>query len=307
MAEIQPTQIISVGAGNTPKIIVPLTGTIGVQEVADKLDYVLSVLHDYGLCSVAPHTAPVVSAGGAHPDLAIHDGLGLATDAELTAHAATSHGVTAHGSLTGVTADQHHVRQHAATSAGDHTFPGGTSNFLRADGTFAAPPADGGGPTIVVKELIADFASPGTSMGKVTGLDQSVDVGTWWFEYRVIWRTTVVTDAIKLGVNFAGTQTLFVVEATHAEATTAASTGVADQVHAAFGLRAGGSGRVSSSTVSIYGPTAADTANADMMVIVKGVIRVTALGDLQLYFGSELTAVQTCKAGSALRLTKVSA
>lgn len=36
------------------------------------------------------------SGGGAHPDLATHDALGLATDAELTTHAATAHGSATH-------------------------------------------------------------------------------------------------------------------------------------------------------------------------------------------------------------------
>jgi hypothetical protein len=34
-----------------------------------------------------------------------------------------------------------HARQHAVTSSADHTFPGGTTDFLRADGTFATPTA----------------------------------------------------------------------------------------------------------------------------------------------------------------------
>src|SRR3972149_1191555 len=35
---------------------------------------------------------------------------------------------------------QLHNRQHTVTDTADHTFPGGTTTFLRADGTFAAPP-----------------------------------------------------------------------------------------------------------------------------------------------------------------------
>ena len=81
-----------------------------------------------------------------------------------------------------------------------------------------------------------------------------------------------------------------------------------DQVHAAFGLKSGGANRAPSTTVSIFGPTAADTVNADMLAIIKGVVKVTVQGDLQLYFGSEATgSTQTCGLGSALRLTKVSA
>jgi microcystin-dependent protein len=119
------------------------------------------------------------AGGGAHPDLAAHDSLGLFTQVEFEAHTAagdphavyaldadlTNHegaadphtgyrresddhthassglqaGQIAHSALSGVTADQHHVQQHAVTSTADHTFPGG-STFLRADGTFASPP-----------------------------------------------------------------------------------------------------------------------------------------------------------------------
>lgn len=42
------------------------------------------------------------------------------------------------------THSQLHDRQHAVVSTDDHTFPGGTSNFLRADGTWATPPSGGG-------------------------------------------------------------------------------------------------------------------------------------------------------------------
>lgn len=48
-------------------------------------------------------------------------------------------GVTSHDELNGVTANQHHNQQHSITSTSDHTFPGGTSTYLRADGSFATP------------------------------------------------------------------------------------------------------------------------------------------------------------------------
>src|SRR5206468_3693704 len=35
----------------------------------------------------------------------------------------------------------HHTRLHSTTDALDHSFPGGTTTFLRADGTYAAPTA----------------------------------------------------------------------------------------------------------------------------------------------------------------------
>ena len=50
-------------------------------------------------------------------------------------------GTVAHSVLTGIGADDHHARQHSVTAAADHTFPGGTTTFLRADGSFATPTA----------------------------------------------------------------------------------------------------------------------------------------------------------------------
>jgi len=45
----------------------------------------------------------------------------------------------------GHTHAQLHDRQHSITSAADHTFPGGTTVFLRADGAFAVPPGSSSG------------------------------------------------------------------------------------------------------------------------------------------------------------------
>jgi hypothetical protein len=46
-----------------------------------------------------------------------------------------------------------HVRSHSVTNGSDHTFPGGTSVFLRGDGSFASPPGGGGQvPRTVLRE-----------------------------------------------------------------------------------------------------------------------------------------------------------
>ena len=66
----------------------------------------------------------------------------------------------------GIIKDKAHTIQHAATSTADHTFPSGTANFLRADGTFAAPPSGGGGTpsgTVVASTVFSISAGAGTS------------------------------------------------------------------------------------------------------------------------------------------------
>jgi len=63
------------------------------------------------------------------------------TQAEADAlYSLLAHGHT-HASLSGVTADQHHAQLHSIIGADHSGFPGGTTTFLRADATFAAPTA----------------------------------------------------------------------------------------------------------------------------------------------------------------------
>lgn len=55
-------------------------------------------------------------------------------------------GTTLHSGLSDVGPDQHHARQHSITSSSDHSFPGGTTTYLRADGTFVTPAGGGASP-----------------------------------------------------------------------------------------------------------------------------------------------------------------
>lgn len=61
-----------------------------------------------------------------------------------------------HASTTGQTTDDHHAKLHTVTDAATHTYPGGTSNFLRADGTFASPGASSVPPLVGPNNLISD-------------------------------------------------------------------------------------------------------------------------------------------------------
>jgi hypothetical protein len=116
----------------------------------------------------------------AHPDLATHDTLGLATQTELDTH----------GALT-----THHTRAHTVTATADHTFPGGTTTFLRADGTFATPAGGGQAFPIGSIYISVDSTNPATTLG----------YGTW--------------------VAFAAGRTLVGIDATQVEFDTAEETG----------------------------------------------------------------------------------
>ena len=61
--------------------------------------------------------------------------------------------------------DKTHTIQHTMASTADHVFPAGTVNFLRADGTWAAPPSGSGTPsgTVLNEITFGITASAGIS------------------------------------------------------------------------------------------------------------------------------------------------
>ncbi len=147
-----------------------------------------------------------------------------------------------------------------------------------------------------------------TTLAKATNLDLALTIGTWTFEYFVVYRSDTTTSGMRFGVNFSGTQTTFVAEGTQFESTTAASTGATSQVHTAgFGLRSGGSSRAPSTTATLLLSTAVDTINVDNLAVIRGLLVVTVAGNLELYYGSEVVGgTQSVMAASSLRLIKVS-
>jgi hypothetical protein len=75
-----------------------------------------------------------------------HAGIG-ADDHHNQAHAlggADHTGTLSHDVLAGVSVDDHHARDHSIIGAEHTAFPGGTTQFLRADGSFAVPAGGGG-------------------------------------------------------------------------------------------------------------------------------------------------------------------
>lgn len=154
------------------------------------------------------------------------------------------------------------------------------------------------------KNLGSDFVSaqsPVTTMAEAANLALPLSVGTWMYTYYLMWQTSATATAVKFGINFDGTATRFVHEATGFEATTAASTGAQTATHAAFGLRAGGQNNALSTTVSIFGPTSVAAANVDHMTVIQGLIVVTVAGNLELWFGSEATgSTQTLELPSSV-------
>jgi len=159
----------------------------------------------------------------------------------------------------------------------------------------------------ITKALSANQTSSSVTPAKVTNLDQVAGPGTWAFQYFVRYQSSVTGTGVRFDVNHSGTVTSFVWNQRQVDVSATAATAAPDQdqigaasaVMGAFASRAKGTaGR--GTTLSV------DTANADMLTIIEGLMVVTASGNLELYFGSEATgSTQTIMQDSALILTKI--
>lgn len=158
--------------------------------------------------------------------------------------------------------------------------------------------------------LPADVSNSTTTAAKLTGLDAVVGVGTWLFEYFILYQAAATTTGVKFSVNHTGTVTSFVYDLYGLSADTTATATQSALMDQDVLTTTGGLfevwGARAKTTAAAVGPTSGvDTANADMFLMITGLAVVTVTGNIELYHASEVAAASTVKAGTALRLTKV--
>jgi hypothetical protein len=160
------------------------------------------------------------------------------------------------------------------------------------------------------KELTADLANSTVTAAKVTGLDMNVPIGTWKFEYWLRYQSAATTTGFKASVNHTGTVAAFMSLLRYVDAAATASTGAPSQAANASTAQVMGaySARAKSQAAGM-GPTlSVDAATSDMLAVLEGTMVVTAGGNIELWFASEVAASAiTMKAGSGLILTRISA
>lgn len=102
-----------------------------------------------------------------------------------------------------LTATQATALLNAFTSALKGLVPasgGGTTNFLRADGVFAAPPGGGGGITTLRKT--ADQIINGTAYQDITGLTFAVAANTdYAFTFYIVFRSAATTTGFRFSID----------------------------------------------------------------------------------------------------------
>lgn len=160
------------------------------------------------------------------------------------------------------------------------------------------------GNLITIAELATESNST-TTPTEVAGLTRALGVGNYMFIYAIAYQAAATTTGVRFDVNFTGTVTRFVWWQRWVDVSATAATAAADQdeilstgaVMGAFASRAKGTaGR--GTTLSV------DTANADMLMIIEGVMTVTVAGEIELWHGSEVAAASSVMPGSMLVILK---
>lgn len=161
---------------------------------------------------------------------------------------------------------------------------------------------------IQAKSLSVDAATNSTVTGvKITGLDAPLVVGTYVFQYWVRYQSAALTTGVKFGINYTGTSSAFMANMRYASTGGSAATAAATQAGATAtgNLHESFSRRILSTTAPNLGPTVSvDVINADLLVIVEGLLITTGSGNIELWHASEVAAASTVKVGSSLILTK---
>jgi len=154
--------------------------------------------------------------------------------------------------------------------------------------------------------LASDATANGlTTAVRVSGMDVVVGSGTYVFEYYIRAQLADTGNSPKFAVNHTGTTTSFMYDFFFPDAGTAASTGAIDQeVNNTSGQIWAFQATRTKNT--LLGPeVSVDTANADIMFRITGLMVVTVSGTLELYQGSEVAGnLITIKAGTCLVLYK---
>lgn len=186
---------------------------------------------------------------------------------------------------------------------------GGTTNFLRADGTWTVPAGGGSnitrisgssgaaGADITWQSLTTNSADvTTTTLSSSVMSTTNVGAGTWKFKYTLIYQTAATTTGIGFGINHTGTVSKFIADWKHITTGGAAATGIGDDVAATVAgqLAEGKSDRTLNAVIGSASAGVA-TANTNTLAILEGIIVVTATGTLELKIASEV-------AGSAVRI-----
>lgn len=160
-------------------------------------------------------------------------------------------------------------------------------------------------PNVQLVTLSADQSNSTVTPTEVTGLSTVTGIGNYVFEYFLLLQSAATTTGHRLSVNHDGTVSSFVANVAWGAGTTASADAPDQDMVAAGGQITSQFAARAKSTAGWGTTTAVDTANADVLYTITGLMIVTIAGNIELWHGSEVAAASTVKAGSSLRLSKM--
>lgn len=148
-----------------------------------------------------------------------------------------------------------------------------------------------------------------TTPTKVTDLDQTLEIGTFTFQYWLLVQSATVTVGPQFNFNFTGTATTAKWWFEYADLSATLLAAIGTMAHdvttstLGFGMRQAEDDEATSAAGNM-GPVATtnpvQTTNTDHFVKLQGLIVVSATGNMELYHGSETASNTTVSAGSSL-------
>ena len=159
-----------------------------------------------------------------------------------------------------------------------------------------------------VKLLGSQHSISSTTATKVTGLDITLEAGTYTFQYYIIEQSATVTVAPLYAINFTGTVTTqkwwFQYADLSATLLAAIGTVAHDVTTSTLGFQMAQANDDFGTTVPDMHPfattNAVQTTNTDILVMITGLLEVTVQGNLELWHGSETATATSVEVGSSL-------
>jgi hypothetical protein len=155
-----------------------------------------------------------------------------------------------------------------------------------------------------LQKLSANATANATTTLATVMTTTGVGAGTWQFKYCVIYQAAATTTGVDFAVNHTGTVTKMVVSSWFTTSGGTAANALADQqlVNAASLAEGKSSRTINTKMGSTLG---VDTANSDCLIVIEGIIVISASGSLELRHASELAASTQVMAETCLELTKI--
>lgn len=154
------------------------------------------------------------------------------------------------------------------------------------------------------QRLNTDFTTVSATTALVSGLSKVLSIGSWAFRHSIVYRSSIGSVGLKIAVNFTGTAGFFVANYRWVDSSNTTSTSPSQNSTTAGGTIMSAWSARAPSTAGFVG-VGVDAINADMLMIIEGLINVTTGGNIEVWAACE-TAVGsptvTISAGSALWL-----